>query len=55
MLKKRKRKGLGELAVTDFQIVVLSILLALFFPKWFLIILAFLGIKVFINHIKRFK
>lgn len=55
MVKKRKRKELGESAITDFQIVILSILFALFFPKWFLIILAFLAIKVFINYIKRFK
>lgn len=55
MIKRRKRKGLGEIFITDFNIVILSILLALFFPKWFLVILAFLGIKFFIDYIKRFK
>lgn len=55
MIKRRKRKGLGEIAITDLNIVILSILLALFLPKWFVIVLAFLGIKFFIDYIKRFK
>lgn len=55
MIKRRKRKGLREVVITDFNIVILSIFLALFFPKWFVVILAFLGIKFFIDYIKRFK
>lgn len=55
MIKRRKRKRLGEVVITDLNIVILSILLVLFFPKWFMVILAFLGIKFFIDYIKRFK
>lgn len=55
MIKRRKRKGLGEIFITDLNIVILFILLALLFPKWFVVILAFVGIKFFIDYIKRFK